>query len=80
MLSPLSLLQKPANASSFGSGTCWQCFSTDPGEQGFSSGVGALPRMRVDIYALRQQEKLLMFSRYLDEIPTNRQNQLYTIH
>lgn len=67
---------KPANISSFSSGICCQCFSrySSAGEQSFSTGVGGLPRMRVGIYALRQQEKLLMFSRYLDEIPNNRQN------
>lgn len=32
--------------------------------------------MRVGIYALRQQEKLLMSSSYLDEIPNNRQSVL----
>lgn len=31
---------------------------------------------QVDIYALRQQEKLLMFPRYLAEIPNNSHNQI----
>lgn len=49
--------------------------SSSAGKWGFSSGVGSLPRIRVDIYALKQQEKLLVFSKYLAKIPNNSQNQ-----
>lgn len=48
--------------------------SSSAGKWGFSSGVGGLPRIRVDIYALKQQEKLLVFSKYLAKIPNNSQN------
>lgn len=71
------LAQKPSHTSSLCSGICCRLFegrSSSAGKWGFSSGAGGLPRIRVAIYALEQQEKLLVFSRYLAKIP-NSQNQ-----